>query len=366
MPDFNRNCTPDLERLPIHGPTTATLFEFGNTSGSFPLNASGVSRQRNFNGPKVRRDRQVALAPSIGLCYVCPMAWLKGSLSAAFITLNTAVVCVLLYPMALLRLLLTGTWRSALTQRMDLIIDLWVSANKGLIRALRLIDIEVEWPPEPLGRHRWYMVVSNHQTWTDIILLQSVLRPALPPLKFFTKRELIWLPLVGLAMKLLGFPYVRRARQPGGDHSAASAAKDRDAINAACTVFRNHPTAVLSFLEGTRFTPAKRDARNSRFQHLLNPKFGGLSAVLSGLADQLDTLIDVTIHYPGDPPGFWDFLQGKCPCARMRVDAHRLTDGTRGPDPAAQRGQVGAFIEELWREKDARLGEAEAERRPWD
>ena len=44
------------------------------------------------------------------------MAWLKGSLSAAFITLNTAAVCALLYPMALLRLPLTGTWRSALTR----------------------------------------------------------------------------------------------------------------------------------------------------------------------------------------------------------------------------------------------------------
>ena len=291
------------------------------------------------------------------------MAWLKGSLSAAFITLNTAAVCALLYPMALLRLPLTGTWRSALTRRMDHIIDLWVSANNGLIRALGLIDIDVEWPSEPLRRDRWYMVVSNHQTWTDIILLQSTLRPALPPLKFFTKRELIWLPMVGLAMKLLGFPYVRRARQSGGGNGQSAAGKDRDAINAACAVFRNHPTAVLSFLEGTRFTPAKRDAQESPFHHLLKPKIGGLSAVLSGLADELDTLIDVTIHYPEKPPGFWEFLQGKCPRARMRVDAHHLTAEVRHPDPAVQRAQVAAFIEVLWRAKDVRLDEAGTERR---
>ena len=289
------------------------------------------------------------------------MAWLKGSLSAVFITLNTAAVCALLYPMALIRLLLIGSWRSVLTRRMDLIIDLWVSANNGLIRAFRLIDINVDWPEEPLRRDCWYMVVSNHQTWTDIILLQSVLRPALPPLKFFTKRELLWLPLAGLAMKLLGFPYVRRARQSEGGNSQAAAGKDRDAINAACAVFGNHPTAVLSFLEGTRFTPAKRDARNSRFQHLLNPKTGGLCAVLSGLADELDTLVDVTIHYPGDPPGFWEFLQGKCPRARMRVDAYHLNAEMRDPDPAVQRAEVGAFIETLWQAKDVRMGEVEAE-----
>ena len=294
------------------------------------------------------------------------MAWLKGFLSVAFIALNTATACALLYLMTLLRLPLTGAWRSALTRRMDLTIDLWVSANNLLIKVLRLIEIEVEWPSEPLRRDRWYMVVSNHQTWTDIIMLQSVLRPALPPLKFFTKRELIWLPLLGLAMKLLGFPYVRRARQTGAGDSHADAGKDRDAITAACAVFRNHPTTVLSFLEGTRFTPAKRDARNSRFQHLLNPKIGGLSAVIAGLAEELDTLIDVTIHYPGEPPGFWEFLQGKCPRARMRVAAHRLSGELRDPDPATQRAKVGTFVEALWRAKDARLSEAIAEKRAGD
>ena len=290
------------------------------------------------------------------------MAWLKGSLSAVFIALNTVAVCALLYPMALIRLLLAGTWRNALTRRMDIIIDTWVSANNGLIRALRLIDIDVDWPSEPLRRDRWYMVVSNHQTWTDIIMLQSTLRSALPPLKFFTKSELIWLPLVGLALKMLGFPYVRRAREPGSAPDPSAVGKDREAINAACAVFRNHPTGVLSFLEGTRFTPAKRDARNSRFEHLLNPKIGGLCAVLDGLADELDTLIDVTIHYPDGPPGFWDFLQGKCPRAWLRVDAHPLGAELRHPDPDVQRDRVGAFIEELWRAKDARLGEAKAER----
>ena len=71
---------------------------------------------------------------------------------------------------------------------------------------------------------------------------------------------------------------------------------------------------------------------------------------------------DVTIHYPQDPPGFWEFLQGKCPNARMRVDAHHLSAEMRDPDPSAQRAEVGAFIEELWRAKDVRLGEVKAER----
>lgn len=284
------------------------------------------------------------------------MTWLKGSLSVAFIAVNTILVCAPLYLLALLRLPLTGGWRSGITKRMDLAIDLWVSANRALLRALRLVDVEVVWPAAALRRDRWYMVVSNHQTWADILLLQTVLRPALPPLKFFTKQQLIWLPLAGLAMKLLGFPYVRRGRRGGTDGSRAEAAgKDREATLAACSVFRNHPTAVLSFLEGTRFSPAKRTALNSRFEHLLNPKIGGLSYVLAGLDQQLRQLIDVTIFYPDGVPGFWALLSGHRRRVRIWVERHEITAAMQESDAAAQRASLAPFVENLWRVKDARL-----------
>ena len=283
------------------------------------------------------------------------MAWLRGSLAIAFIAVNTILVCAPLYLMALLRLPLVGGWRRTLTKRMDMAIDLWVSANRGLLRALRSVDLDVVWPPAPLRRDQWCMVVSNHQTWADILLLQTVLRPALPPLKFFTKQQLIWLPLAGLAMKLLGFPYVRRGR-PNADGSRAEAAsKDREATLAACAVFRNHPTAVLSFLEGTRFTAAKRAAQGSRFERLLNPRIGGLGYVLAGLGEQLHQLVDVTIFYPDGAPGFWAFLGGRRRRVRMWIETHEATAAMRGPDAATQRTELKPFVESLWRAKDARL-----------
>ena len=284
------------------------------------------------------------------------MAWLRGSLAVVFIAVNTILVCAPLYLMALLRLSLVGGWRRALTKRMDVAIDLWVSANRGLLRALRSVDLEVVWPQAPLRRDQWCMVVSNHQAWADIILLQTVLRPALPPLKFFTKQQLIWLPLAGLAMKLLGFPYVRRGRPSSADGSRAEAAsKDREATLAACAVFRNHPTAVLSFLEGTRFTPAKQAAQGARFERLLNPRIGGLSYVLTGLGEQLHQLVDVTIFYPDGAPGFWAFLSGRRRRARMWIEAHEVTAAMRGPDAATQRAELTPLIESLWCAKDARL-----------
>ena len=291
------------------------------------------------------------------------MAWLKGSLSLLFILLITIVVCVPLqrqrrrYAMALLRLPLTGAPRRALTRRMDLAIDFWVSSNRFLVRALRLVEVEIDWPAELINpRCRdtggtpaagGMDLQSSELDWADILLLQlqNAFRPAIPPLKFFTKRELIWLPLAGPAMYLLGFPYVRRAGKAERAADPSLKHADRDSTLAACRVFRNHPTSVLIFLEGTRFTDAKRAARHSRFECLLNPRTGGLDYVLGGLRDEVEQLIDVTIAYPCGPPSFWAFLSGRCPRALMTVRAIDLDSAVVGDEPQARRQALQSFVE---------------------
>lgn len=292
------------------------------------------------------------------------MAWLKGILCAAFVAANTVAVCVLLFPLALLRLGLAGAWRRRLTRRMDGIIDLWVSGNRWLMRALHLIRLEAAWPAAALSRQNWYLVASNHQSWTDILLLQAAFRSTIPPLKFFTKRELLWLPLAGLAMRILGFPYVRRLGRARGAAGPALRNADQASVLAACAGFRNHPTAVLSFLEGTRFSAAKREAQNGRFRHLLNPRIGGLGYVLSGLAGQAEQLIDATLFYPEGVPTFWQFLQGKCPVAQLIVEVHGIDPAWRSADPERQRAALAPFVESLWRIKDERLARARQRQPP--
>ena len=286
------------------------------------------------------------------------MAWLKGSLSLLFMLANTILVCAPLFALAVLRVPLIGAWRRAVTRRMDIAIDMWISTNRVLLRSMWLVDFEIDWPAAGLSRRNWYLVISNHQSWADILLLQEAFRSTIPPLKFFTKRELIWLPLVGLAMYLLGFPYVRRLDKAQLAANPALKHADRDSTIAACAGLRTHPTAVLIFLEGTRFTLAKRGARNSRFRHLLNPRAGGLGYVLSGLKDELAQLIDVTIIYPDGPPTFWGFLEGRCRRARMTVKVHDLDGDLRSEDAHMQRKALLAFVDDIWRAKDERLNAA--------
>lgn len=283
------------------------------------------------------------------------MGWLKGSLSLCFLAVNMIGCCALLFAMALVRLPLTGCWRSGLTRRMDFVIDLCVSCNRLLIKTFRLVNLEIDWPQETLSRRNWYVVICNHQSWADILLLQDAFRDAIPPLKFFTKRELIWLPLVGLGMYVLGFPYVRRTSKAELAANPSLKHADRDAALAACAGFRNHPTSVLIFLEGTRFTQAKRAARNSRFEHLLNPRAGGLGYVLGGLQEELRQMIDVTIAYPDGPPTFWEFMQGKCRQPRMTIRVVPLDAAVRSTETATQQAALLPLVEDLWRAKDERL-----------
>ena len=169
----------------------------------------------------------------------------------------------------------------------------------------------------------------------------------IPQFKFFTKRELIWVPFIGPAMWFLEFPYVRRYRRDQLEANPALRERDRQATLDACVGFRQRPTSVLVFLEGTRFTVAKRDAQGSRYRHLLNPKTGGFWIVLENLGDQLEAVVDVTIRYPGVAPGFWDFLCGRSP--DVEIDIHAL------PLPEVDRDAVNAWINQLWAAKDARL-----------
>jgi len=285
------------------------------------------------------------------------MALLTGITASVLLALNTLFWCLPLFVLGILGLPLPGRGRRWLQPAMDAIVQGWVGVNRLIFRALKLTDLELHlFDADRLATDRWYLVVSNHQSWTDIVLLQTMLWGHIPTVKFFTKRQLIWVPLIGVAMWFLGFPYVNRASREQIASNPELLAQDRENTLAACEGFKHHPTSVLIFLEGTRFTAEKHRSQDARFQRLLNPKLGGLAYVASSLGDRLHQLIDITLVYPDGVPSFWDFLQGRCPRVRAYVHCRsfpaELPDGS---DDQVVREELGPWIEALWREKDALL-----------
>lgn len=289
------------------------------------------------------------------------MKLIIGILSATFVVLNTALNCIPLYLAGIVRglLHLLGLRTAArwIANHMDWIIESWVGANRQMFRALHLTRIEIDWIDcESLSRDDWYMVISNHQSWTDIVVLQVALHRHIPPIKFFTKAQLIWIPLLGIAMWLLGFPYVRRLSKAQIEASPELLELDRKATLQSCEGFRAKPTTVLNFLEGTRFTPSKHGAQQARYRTLLNPKTGGFTYVVAALERELHQVLDVTIEYPHGIPTFWDFMTGNCPQVRLRVERLEIPAEIRDAESLEEkRPRLQAWIDSLWQAKDARL-----------
>ena len=273
---------------------------------------------------------------------------LRGITAALFISISTVFWCTPLYLMGLVRFLLPiKQIRTRLGHLMDRIIDGWVFSNRFIVRCLHITHIEK--PPllAELDRNHWNVVVCNHQSWTDILVLQNTLLGHIPPLKFFTKKELIYVPLVGVAMWLLGFPYVRRYSRAQLEKNPSLHDHDRNATLQACQGFLERPTSVLNFLEGTRYSEEKKVGQRSPYANLLVPKTGGLGYVCDALDQQIDNIIDVTIVYPNGTPGFWEFLCGRC--TRICFQARRY------PTPPVDRDDRKAWADGLWREKDLEI-----------
>lgn len=274
---------------------------------------------------------------------------IKGSIAAVTVALSTVVIFSLMIPLALAKLALPFLPVRRLCDRwLNNLATTWIAINNGWIALVGRTHWDVR-GTDNLNIDGWYLVVSNHRSWVDILVLQKIFSRRVPLLKFFLKRELIYVPVIGLAWWALDFPFMHRK---GG----AAGRDDLERTRQACEKFKRVPTSVINFLEGTRFTQDKHDAQKSPYRNLLKPKVGGVAIALATLGPRFDALLDVTIVYPDGAPTFWDLLTGRV--ARVRVEVRQLqipaelTAGDYVRDPG-MRAQVQAWVNSLWQDKDA-------------
>ncbi len=295
------------------------------------------------------------------------MAIIKGTLASLFLAINTMIWCVPIYLLAVPRALIRVAPVSvapvsiAIGAAMTRVIDAWAAGNRLMLRGLAITRIHVATKFDvPLRRDKWYVVVSNHQGWSDILVLQDTFLSRIPPLKFFVKQQLIWIPLIGVAMWLLGFPYVRRYSREALERDPGLRRHDQQATQRACEFFKQRPTSVLNFMEGTRFTAQKHAYQQSKYRNLLTPKTGGFGYVVGALGDRAPQVLDVTIAYPDGAPTFWQFISGQCRDVRVEVASHPIPQvllNVHDEMPADVRRQLHEWVDHLWSSKDTRIDE---------
>jgi 1-acyl-sn-glycerol-3-phosphate acyltransferase len=280
--------------------------------------------------------------------------------SVAMVILNTALVSLLIGVLAILKLLLPiAAIRHRLTQACNGVMYGWLCGNALMLRLVNRVEWEVH-DTTQLNPKGWHMVICNHQSWADIVLIGDIFRNRLPVPKFFLKHDLLYVPFVGLACWGLDMPFMRRYTRQQLLKNPALRGKDVTTAREACAKFRTIPTTVINFVEGSRFTPQKRAETKSPYQHLLTPKPAGLAMAINVLGEQFEKIVNVTLAYPDNQERpFHDMLSGRMKRIQVWIEEIPVTEVQRGDymkDKPFKRG-FQQWLSDVWQRKDQLLNE---------
>jgi 1-acyl-sn-glycerol-3-phosphate acyltransferase len=276
-------------------------------------------------------------------------------LSVALTILVTVACSVPIIIAGIIKLLLPipAIWR-AISRFADFMMFCWCSGLALLLRLNPHLRWDVE-GLETLSKKNWYLLICNHRSWADIVILCVLFRKHIPMNKYFLKQQLAWVPFMGLACWALDMPFMRRYSRSYLLRHPERRGKDVETTRKSCEKFRSHPTTIVNFVEGSRFTQAKRLETRSVFQHLLPPKAAGIAMALDVLGGQFEELLNVTLCYPENTHSpFYDMLSGKMTRIVVRVSLVPVKKELHGDyvnDKSFKR-RFQSWLNALWHEKD--------------
>lgn len=282
---------------------------------------------------------------------------IRGVLTTLWYAFNTLFWLLPFAPVALIKIALPFKYVHRRASRtLDGICSLWVKFNNTIALPLTRTRIHVIGNFN-VSKQKCYMLISNHQSWVDIFVLQRIFHNRIPFLKFFIKKELLWMPFLGFIWWALDYPIMRRYSQKFLEKYPHLRGKDLAMTQKSCDKFKELPVTVTNFVEGTRFTPEKSKTQDSPFKHLLKPRAGGVAFALSAMGKHLHELVDVTICYPKGAPSFWDFVCGHVKDVRVKVQLLPIDDKIVGDyiNNPAFKITFQQWLNTLWQDKDNAL-----------
>ncbi|MFZ4260013.1 acyltransferase [Raoultella terrigena] len=281
-------------------------------------------------------------------------------LSIALTILVTIICSVPIIIAGVIKLLvpIPAVWR-AISHFCNFMMYCWCEGLALLLYLNRGLKWDVQ-GLEGLNKKNWYLLISNHHSWADIVVLCVLFRKHIPMNKYFLKQQLAWVPFIGLACWALDMPFMRRYSRGYLIRHPERRGKDVATTRRSCEKFRAYPTTIVNFVEGSRFTEEKQHQTRSPYSNLLPPKAAGVAMALNVLGSQFDKLLDVTLCYPqNNRRPFYDMLSGRLTRIVVRVNLMPVAEELYGDyvnDKNFKR-RFQRWLNELWQEKDARLTE---------
>lgn len=298
------------------------------------------------------------------------LSFINGTIASLIYFLNTVFWFIPIMLCSLVKLMPVKPLQKLMSLIADECATLWISMNKVNQQIFSRTRFKVVMPPT-LSTKQWYMVIANHQSWVDILVLQRVFNHKIPFLKFFLKQNLIYVPFIGLVWWGLDFPFMKRYSKAFLEKNPHLKGKDLETTKKACEKFESTPVSVMNFVEGTRFTNKKSQTPLNKtlgLHKMLAPKSGGVAFVLNAMGPRLTDLVNVTICYPNGVPSFWDFVSGKVADIVVDVDTISIISlfesGVYSAEyfnDEAQKQVFQNYLNTLWQNKQAKLIQLEKE-----
>lgn len=287
----------------------------------------------------------------------------------AFVALITTPVIgfLALMPFALLKFLIPlRGWRLACGELAVAGAQLWPILNRMVYRLLYPVAWDIELQGE-LDPNKSYLLICNHQSIIDILMVADIFHRRTPFPRFFLKRELLWVPVIGLGCWGLEMPFMKRHSKEALKANPELKREDLETARKFCERYREIPVTVVNFVEGTRFSEAKRIARGSPYRHLLRPKSAGIRIALDAMGEQFAGILNVTIAYrPSKYPVVWSFLTGEQNQLAVHAEILPVPKELMAGDyenDAEFRARFQGWLNGVWTRKDQRL-EQMINRRP--
>ena len=287
------------------------------------------------------------------------MRSVRGSLCLILYGLNTVFWCVPLFVLVAAKAVVPlEPWMRRCSRILNAIAENWIWVNNLNQKLTGKTRWDVQ-GLETLKRSEWYLVLANHQSWVDILVLQRVFHRKIPFLKFFIKKELLWFPVLGQAWWAMDFPFVKRYTKSYLKKKPHLKGRDLEITREACKKFKKIPVSIMNFVEGTRFTNTKRLRQQSPYAHLLRPKAGGIAFVLDSMGEQIHRVLDVTIVYPDGVSSFWALLCGEIRKIKVRVRSLPVDPELLGDyaNDGHFRSGLQHWLNNIWAEKNRYIEE---------
>ena len=206
-----------------------------------------------------------------------------------------------------------------------------------------------------LSRDHSFVMLINHRSHVDILVILAVFYDQVPDVKFFLKKSLLWVPFLGQFCYLMNYIFVKKISKNAARKDPSMIKKQRDLISQKCQSLVKKPVTLAVFAEGTRFISEKKKQERQLFVNLLAPQTAGVALALEASSKYVSDLLDVTLVYDVGFVSVWLLLSGQVNDIEVHVQRFDVAKANLLGDYLNDRNYRKYFsnwVRALWQKKD--------------